>query len=567
MRVLLIHADKFSYEAVKKAIKSAESLDEVPKKGEAENALVLFVTVEPGDKEVVADAVKEISEHAKRIGVKRIVVYPYAHLSSNLAKPWEALEVLRTMAKMFSDMGFEVLRAPFGWYKRFELSCKGHPLAELSKSFRPKRKETPFKKILWITPDGTISEDLDQLKDDELRKLRDYLEGNVSKCEDLVSQFCEKFGVVMKKTGKACTHRYKPLAYFMYNTILLYANYLGESLEIPVFLIRGSIIDTNCDANSLRCEDFCLRDSELAQVEELIEEELDVLPVGIYEIAHLYRNENDQVICKRCSSFTVPTITTYFNNLSDVLNHVLMIHDLIHAEAEKIGQKYVVLYNVNEKFFEDVKDVIVKMIKRDNRCALVRLFDDPEKLIDTEYFIINNCGVPVEIGSWTLSKKRDDLYIVKSAPIGSIERFLYMILDKAAKEFRENKTPSLPVWLAPIQARVIPVNRELLTYAMSVADELKSYGIRVDVDDRNLSLGRKIRDAGKEWIPYVVIVGKREKETGSIVVNIRGSNDRVEMTIEELAKKIKEAVGSYPQMPQSLPLLYSKRPKFAKPSS
>ncbi len=570
MRVLLLHADKFSYEAVKKAIKSAESLEEVPKSNSFENILVAFITVEPGDEAVIDEAADDLSSHLKRLGINKVVLYPYAHLSSNLAKPWEAVQVLRMLEEVLRKRGIEVYRAPFGWYKKFEISCKGHPLAELSRSYKPSRHKIIVKKMLVAKPDGTFSENL-EVEDPDLRSLIMEVKGEKPVCkEDLAIKFCSKFGVVGKKVGAFCTHRYKPLAYFMYNSIMIYANYLASSLETPTLFIRGSVIDDSCSLNPIYCEGFCLRDLEISQTDELIEKELDIVPISVFEIAHLYRREVNEDVCKRCSSFTVPTTTTYLENFDDVYFHVLMFHDIIHREAEKVGRKYVVMYTVDSEFFNQNKDIIVKMVRRDNREALVRIVENSSSLMDAEYFITTNCGESLEIGSWSLYKKKlndKELFVIKAAPLGSIERFLYMIFDKAAKDYKEKKTPSIPTWLAPIQVRIIPINRDLLTYALSIADELKSYGIRVDVDDRNIGLGKKVRDAGKEWIPYIVTIGEREKQTETIVVTTRVTNDKETMKVSDLVKRVKEDVGGYPQLPQTLPLLYSKRPKFAKPSS
>ena len=565
MRVLLLHADKFRYRAIKKAIKKAEPLDNSNKEEHFENVLVVFTTVEPNDEKVVDEAVNDIFNHLKRIGINKVVLYPYAHLSSNLAKPWEAIRVLQLLENKLREKGVEVTRAPFGWYKSFELSCKGHPLAELSRTYKPVPKKLNVKKVIIMSSDGSEYEDTDDL---ELKKVLEALRTNSWECEgeDLACMYCKKFGVKGIKIGTICTQSYGPLAYFIYNTVIVYASYLVNSLEIPIFSIKGPTISNECKINGIRCDNFCLRDSEMDQVEELLTEGIDVLPIGIFEVATLYRNEHGNV-CKRCSSFTVPTLTLLLKGTNDLFNYSLMLHDVIHSEAEKVGRKYVVMYTVNEDFYKNNKDLLLKMVKRDNRDAIVRIVSDDDTLMDAEYFIITNCGKPLEVGSWSLyaSKEHDGIYAIKSAPIGSIERFIYMIFDKAALDFKNDVTPSLPSWLSPIQVRIIPVNRDVLAYALSVADELKGYGVRVDVDDRNIGLGKKVRDAGKEWIPYIITVGEREKDSNTVIVTKRVTNDKVEMSIEELVNLIKEDIGNYPQLPQTLPILYSKRPSFAKP--
>jgi len=142
MRTLMLHAENFSYHPTKKAVQQAE---EDASGFSAENALVVLVTVEEGDDgEVVEMAVEDILEHAGRVKSDVVVVYPYAHLSSRLAPLSEARELVALLAKRLEERGARVHRAPFGWYKSFELKVYGHPLAELSRSFEKSGRIPPL---------------------------------------------------------------------------------------------------------------------------------------------------------------------------------------------------------------------------------------------------------------------------------------------------------------------------------------------------------------------------------------------------------------------------------------
>lgn len=142
MRVLLLHAERFSYIPTKKAVSQAE---ELAKEYETNNALVVFTTVEEGDNEaVIQKASKDITEQVDRLKASTIVIYPYAHLSSNLAPLGEARQVLEKLAKDIEKQGFSVHKAPFGWYKSFEIKVHGHPLAELSRSYTPTERIPPL---------------------------------------------------------------------------------------------------------------------------------------------------------------------------------------------------------------------------------------------------------------------------------------------------------------------------------------------------------------------------------------------------------------------------------------
>ncbi|TAH60300.1 MAG: threonine--tRNA ligase, partial [Methanosarcina mazei] len=139
MQLLLIHSDYIEYET-KKQTPVAEKIEESLKSGRLEEALTAFTAVESVDEanpeEAIKKAVSEIEKVAAQVKTNRIMLYPYAHLSSDLSSPKVAVQVLKGMEAALSSR-YEVKRAPFGWYKAFTVSCKGHPLSELSRSIRP----------------------------------------------------------------------------------------------------------------------------------------------------------------------------------------------------------------------------------------------------------------------------------------------------------------------------------------------------------------------------------------------------------------------------------------------
>ena len=149
MKLLEIHANFMEYEPLRKAVKEAEECEKAKKR--FENVFVVFTSVEAEDEIGMVDGVvRQIIEDMKKVGAERLLIYPYAHLSTNLAKGSKAVEILREMENSAKRLGVETYRAPFGWYKSFNLSCKGHPLAELSRSFVKGREvKVKKKKGLW----------------------------------------------------------------------------------------------------------------------------------------------------------------------------------------------------------------------------------------------------------------------------------------------------------------------------------------------------------------------------------------------------------------------------------
>jgi len=131
MRILQLHCDSIEYTPTKKEIKMAEDIEN-PEPQRLEEVVVAFVAIEDGDDSSVAkNAISQIKNSMETIGCKKLLLYPYAHLSSNLAKPSVAVTLLKEMEDNASDL--EVSHSPFGWTKSYKIQVKGHPLAESSK--------------------------------------------------------------------------------------------------------------------------------------------------------------------------------------------------------------------------------------------------------------------------------------------------------------------------------------------------------------------------------------------------------------------------------------------------
>jgi threonyl-tRNA synthetase len=190
MRILQLHCDSIEYTPTKKEIKSAEEITNTDTQ-RLEELVVVFVAIEDGDDSSVAqNAISQIKESMQKIGCKKLLLYPYAHLSSNLAKPSVAISLLKEMESSASDL--DVSHSPFGWTKSYKLQVKGHPLAESSKVVT---KDSPTvesdseltsealegeSKIrsIWkiMSPDGTMSNigDFDFSKHPKLEILAKY---------------------------------------------------------------------------------------------------------------------------------------------------------------------------------------------------------------------------------------------------------------------------------------------------------------------------------------------------------------------------------------------------------
>jgi threonyl-tRNA synthetase len=140
MRILQLHSNFIAFTPIAKEIAMAEEAEK--KENRVEEAVVLFIAVEEGDDAAIAQkAIDDVHAFLHKLKVNRILLYPFAHLSSNLAKPAEALKIVKTMEANAKQVGIETYRAPFGWNKQFTISIKGHPLAEQARSYAAAQTE------------------------------------------------------------------------------------------------------------------------------------------------------------------------------------------------------------------------------------------------------------------------------------------------------------------------------------------------------------------------------------------------------------------------------------------
>jgi threonyl-tRNA synthetase len=121
--------------------------------------------------------------------------------------------------------------------------------------------------------------------------------------------------------------------------------------------------------------------------------------------------------------------------------------------------------------------------------------------------------------------------MIHRALLGSFERFIGILIEHYAGEF--------PLWLAPVQAIVLPITDRQNEAAATVAQRLLEAGVRVEVDERNEKVGRKIREAELAKIPYMLVVGDREAESGAVAVRRHGEGDQGTVSLDELVERLR----------------------------
>lgn len=285
---------------------------------------------------------------------------------------------------------------------------------------------------------------------------------------------------------------------------------------------------------------------------------------------------------RRLRAFTMPDMHTLAKDIEQAKDEFKKQFKLSMEVLGGVGltpDDYEVAIRFTEDFWNEHKDFIIELVKLIGKPVLIEMWKQRffYFILKFEFNFVDNLDKAAALSTVQIDVENAERFgityydengeekyplILHCSPSGAIERVMYAILEKQAKLMQEGKKPMFPLWLSPIQVRVIPVSKEYLDYALYVAGKIEGARIRVDVDDEDERLSKKIRRAEKEWIPYIVVVGEKEKETGTITVRRREDGKQYETRIEELIKEIKQKTEGFPYKPRPLPLLLSQRPKF-----
>jgi|Deesub1362A_J573_1020465.scaffolds.fasta_scaffold00053_103 threonyl-tRNA synthetase len=628
MKLLLIHADFMEYE-VKKKTQVAEPVEEKSKR--VDEVLVVFTAVEKGDNENVAEkAVDEIKDVLLKVNAERVMIYPYAHLSSNLSDPKTGTEILRkieTKLKNLSEVK-EVYRAPFGWYKSFRISCKGHPLSELSREISPEKveaaaeEEKEFTEALkaeekvvsyWyiLTPDKELVEveKFDFTSYDNLRKFVNY-EIAKKRAVDRIPphvEYMQRLQIADYEPASDSGHmRYYPKGRLIKSLLETYITekciqYGAMEVETPLmydrahptlrkylerFPARQYIIQGDKREFFLRFAacfgQFLMKHDAVITYKNL--------PLKMYELTrYSFRKEQrgELVGLRRLRAFTMPDMHTIAKDIEQSKKEFINQYRLSVEVLRGIGlepENYEIAVRVTRDFYENNREFIHSLVDILKKPILIEMWDsrffyfvlkfefnfvdslEKASALSTVQIDVENAE-RYEISYVDEDGQKKRPYILHCSLSGAVERCIYAMLEKAYMEKEKGILPSLPVWLSPTQVRIVPVSKRYVDRAVEIAEMLKGAGIRVDVDDRDETLSKKIRDASTEWVPYIAVIGEREVNEGILTVTIRQESTtktqkKESFTVEELIERIKLECEGKPYKPLSLPMLLSERPSF-----
>jgi threonyl-tRNA synthetase len=562
MKTLNLHVDYIKFKPLKKALKSIGELSEKDKKEkEVKEALVVLIAVEKGDTDtasVVKGLVENVKDIASQVKTKNIVLYPYAHLSKDLGNPEMAQDILEKAEKELDKEKFKVTRAPFGYYKEFELKVKGHPLSELSREIRideikgkegvvkGKEVEEKYDPKQLLREISKSKLDSSKLKDNDHRIIGRQMDlfsfsevapgmvfwhnnGLIIRNE-LINFWREehrKAGykeiltpqILDKKLWQISGHWEK------YKENIFLTEYEKRSFAVKPMNCPGGMLVYKNSPKSYK--DLPLRVGELGVVHR---QELSGVLGGLFRViqftqddAHIYCTE-DQLESEIV--LIIELVKRIYEKLGINLDHVELstrpekrigsdeIWDKAEKALESVLKKLKMKYKINEgdgAFYGPKIDYHVKdSLGRTWQTGTIQLDMAMPERFDLEYTDKDN------------SKKRP--IMLHRTILGSLERFLGVLI--------EDKNGRLPVWLSPVQVRVLSFTDRNIPYAEKMITRMKELipNIRVDWDFNQNTVQSKVKEAEEMKIPFILVIGDKEEKEG--VVAVRKGGDKVLETLD-----------------------------------
>ncbi|VVB84118.1 Threonine--tRNA ligase [uncultured archaeon] len=565
MKILLLHTDYIKFKPLKKALRSLQDIPEKEMKEQiVKEPLVVMTAVEKWDtdaKKIVEKLAENVKDVAKQVNAKKIVLYPYAHLSSDLASPELAVEVLNEAEKKLKN-SFDVVKAPFGYYKEFELKVKGHPLSELSREIRvdgkDEKKEEKYDAKQLLNEISKNRLDSSKLKDNDHRIIGQQMDlfsfsevapgmvfwhnNGLTIKNELINFWREihrKAGYQEISTPQVMDKRLWQISghWEKYKENIFLTEYEKKQFAVKPMNCPGGMIVFKNSPKSYK--QLPLRVGELGVVHRL---ELSGVLAGLFRVIQ-FTQDDAHIFCEE------KQLESEIFGIMDVINLIYKKFNLEfdHIELSTRPEKRIgseEMWDKAEKLLEDSlkkKKMKYKINKGDGafygpkidfhvkdslgrtwQLSTIQLdFSMPERF-ELEYTDKDN------------TKKRP--VMLHTVSYGSIERFIGIIL--------EHTNGRMPTWLAPIQIRILNFTDRNVGYAKKVIEEIKKEipTIRIEEDFRQTTVPAKVKDAELMKIPYTIVLGDKEEKEKTLAVRINSKiqSFKTKEFIEKVKKEIEE---------------------------
>jgi len=309
------------------------------------------------------------------------------------------------------------------------------------------------------------------------------------------------------------------------------------------------------------------------------------MPLKLYELTrYSFRKEQsgELVGLRRLRAFTMPDCHAMCKDMDQAKEEFRKRFDLSREVIKGVGldeSDWEMAIRFTEEFYNENKSFIEELVKKIGKPVLIEMWKERffYFVLKWEFNYIDNLGkasalstdqIDIENGKrYNIefideNNKPQNPIILHNSPSGAIERVIYALLEKAAEDTKKGRKPQFPLWLAPTQVRIIPVKPDFLDYCEILAEKLSTDNIRADIDDRNESVGKSIRDAEIEWIRYIVVIGEKEVNAEKMSIRDRKSGNVKDLSVDDLIKEIKDETRDKPFMRLNMNRNLSKRPQI-----
>src|ERR671910_843165 len=547
MRLLQLHSDFIEYEPIEKEIRDAEEIAS-KSKIRLEDLVVAFVAVENRDDESVANmAVDEIKKYLDTVKSSRLLIYPYAHLSSDLAPPNFAIDIIKSVesfakGSIKQDQNLQML-------VDYELA-KNRAVNEQPAHVRLMKK-------LAIADYEPAS---------DAGNIRYYPKGRLMKSliEQYITRRVMEYGGIEVETPIMYDTKHPSLQSYFNRFPARQYNITSDNKQL--FLRFAA-----CFGQFLMAKDFNISYKHL--------------PVKLYELTrYSFRREKsgELVGLRRLRAFTMPDCHALCRDLNQAKEELLKRFDLSISVLDDLGltiNDVEMAIRFTEDFYNENKDFLTELINRFGKPVLVETWKERffYFTLKWEFNFIDGLGKASALSTDQLDVENGARYgvefveedgtkknpiILHNSPSGAIERVIYALLEKSAKISKEGGIASLPLWLSHTQVRIIPVSQEHIIYCEKVLAELTENQIRTDIDDRDETVGKKIRESETEWVRYTIVIGDKEISSDKLIVRDRNEGKQREITLHHLINEVKAQTKDKPYLPLNLPLRLSARPQI-----
>ncbi len=542
MKILSLHCDYIKFKPLKKALRQPEELSE-RRQGEivVDNPLVLMIAVEKQDEsnpDLIKRLIKEVKELAKQVKVDKLVLYPYAHLSPSLSKPDFALKTLEEAEKKLKKDFKIIERAPFGYYKEFELKVKGHPLSELSRDIHFSGEmgvEEDYDSGKLLREISKSKLDSRELKDNDHRILGQQM--NLFSFSEVAPGmvFWHNNGNILKNKlfdfwreehQKACYEEittpqildnklWKISGHWdKYKDNMFTTDYEGREFAVKPMNCPGAMMVYRSSPKSYK--DLPLRYGELGIVHR---QELSGVLSGLFRLIQ-FTQDDAHIFCTE----------------KQLESEIICIMQMIDKFYKIFGFKYSVELSTrpekrigDEKVWDNAEKILEKTLKKMKTKFKINKGDGAFYGPKIDFHIKDSLNRSWQLATIQLDfamPERFDLtykdnkdknkrpIILHRVIYGAIERFIGILL--------EHTNGHLPLWLAPKQVRVINFTNRNDKACKALDIELSKKGIRADLDLGSEPLSGKIKKAEMEKIPLIVVIGDKEEESGDLAVRRNG---------------------------------------------